>query len=286
MNRTTADPTGGRWHRALSRWHDLERRADRSSLSLFVSEAVGTALLLVGGLSAVTLVISPASPLGALHLPDWAARACAGALFGLTGTAVTLSRFGRHSGAHINPAVTLAFWLTGKISTSHAVGYVVSQALGAVAGAGAVLVWGAYGRPIRFGATVPETGLAPGVAVGLEALCTAVLVVVLFTFLSSRSLRHLTPWTMGPLYAVMVCLEAPLTGTSTNPARSFGPALITGTWTLFWVYLVGPFLGAVVGVRVARLLAWGEHRFEEARLVIRRQRNGSSPASTRSSRSP
>jgi len=263
-------PSTGLRAGGLSRWHDLEQRAGRSSWSLFAAEAVGTALLLMGGLSAVILLVSPASPLAALHLPGWAARAFAGALFGLTGTAVTLSPVGRHSGAHINPAVTLAFLLRGRISASHAAGYVAGQALGAVVGAAAVLAWGPLGRPLGFGVTIPAAGLSPIAAAGLEALCTVALVAIIFSFLSRASWRRFTPWTMGPLYAFMVSVEAPLTGTSTNPARSLGPALVTDTWAGFWVYLVGPLLGAVVGVFLARLLVWGEHQLVEGRLVTHR----------------
>ena len=259
------------WKHLQLRWHDLEQEADRSSLSLYAAEAVGTALLLIGGLSAVTVVTSPASPVASLHLPGWLLRACAGGLFGLTGTAVTLSPFGKHSGAHINPAMTFAFWLEGKISRSHAVYYVIAQCLGAIIGAFVVLGWGRYGRPISFGATVPQLGLSPLAAVGLEALCTTVLVTVVFGFLSRKRLRPYTAWTMAPMYALMVSLEAPLTGTSTNPARSLGPAVATGSWTLFWVYLAGPALGAAVGVGIAKVGAWGEYRVEEARLVLSRR---------------
>ena len=251
----------------LGIWHDLERSADRSSWSLYLAEFLGTASLLIGGLSAVILVISPASPVAALGLPGWLARAVAGGLFGLTGTTVTLSRLGRHSGAHLNPAMSLAFLIEGRLSASHACWYGVSQCLGAVAGTGVVLVWGPLGRPLDFGATTPAADLGGWTATALEALCTVVLVATVFVFLADPRLKRFTPWTMGPMYAVMVSLEAPFTGTSTNPARSFGPAVVTGTWRDFWVYVVGPALGAALGVAVARVLGPAERRIEQARIA-------------------
>ncbi len=260
---TTASPATFRGR--LHRWHDLEAAADRSAWSLYVAEFLGTALLLIGGLSAVIVVISPASPVSALALPGWLARGIAGALFGLTGTLVTVSALGRHSGAHINPAMTLAFLVEGKISGSHAAMYVISQSLGAIAGASVVLAWGPWGKPLRYGATAPALGLNPVLAVALEALCTVVLVGTVFVFLGRPRLRPFTPWTMSPMYAVMVSIEAPWTGTSTNPARSLGPAVATGTWHGFWIYLVGPCLGAVVGVAVPRLL--GRRDIHQARIA-------------------
>ena len=251
----------------LRTWHDLEQAADKSAWSLYVAEFLGTALLLVGGLSAVILVVSPASPVATLHLDGWLARGIAGALFGLTGTLVTVSALGRHSGAHINPAMTLAFLIEHKISASHAAWYVVSQCLGAVVGAWVVLAWGPLGKPITYGATTPAGTIAPLAAVALEALCTTVLVGTVFVFLGHPRLRRFTPWTMSPMYAVMVSIEAPWTGTSTNPARSLGPAVATGTWNGFWVYLVGPALGAVLGLAVAWLLGRGRHRVPQARIA-------------------
>ena len=262
---TAAATTGSR--SPLRRWHDLEQAADRSAWSLYAAELLGTALLLVGGLSAVIVVVSPASPVAALALPGWVARGIAGALFGLTGSLVTVSALGRHSGAHLNPAMTLAFLIEGKISASHAAWYVVSQFVGAVAGAGAVLAWGPWGRPLRYGATTPAQGMTPWLAVALEALCTVVLVGTVFAFLGRPRLRRLTPWTMSPMYALMVALEAPWTGTSTNPARSLGPALVTGTWHGFWIYLLGPALGAAAGVSLARALGHGERRVTQARIA-------------------
>ena len=248
----------------------LEERAHLRDAPVYLAEAIATALLLAGGLSAVIVLISPAGPFVALGLPDAVRRFAAGGLFGLTGTAVSLSRWGRRSGAHLNPAVTLAFWLEGRISRSHTVGYLLAQCVGATAGAAAVLAWGPWGQPLDFGATVPRAGLAAWTAVLLEASITFVLVTLVLSMAARPTLRHLTPWTMGPLYAVLVAAEAPLTGTSTNPARSIGPALVTWTWTDQWVYLVGPLLGAAVAVGLIRLGLWGEHRVLEARLVYPR----------------
>ncbi len=252
---------------ALRTWHDLEQVTDRSAWSLYAAEFLGTGLLMVGGLSAVIVVVSPASPVAALGLPGWLVRGIAGALFGLTGTLVTLSALGRHSGAHLNPAMTLAFLIEGRISASHAVWYVVSQSLGAIVGAWVVLGWGPLGKPLAYGATTPAAGVAPLVAVALEALCTVVLVATVFVFLGDPRLRRFTAWTMGPMYAVMVSLEAPWTDTSTNPARSLGPAVATGTWHGFWIYLLGPALGAAAGVALARALGHGERRITRARIV-------------------
>ncbi len=262
---TTA--SGSTFRNRLHRWHDLEAAADRSAWSLYAAEFLGTALLLTGGLSAVIVVISPASPVAVFALPGWLARGIAGALFGLTGTLVTISVLGKHSGAHLNPAMTLAFLVEGKISRSHASWYVLSQCLGAIAGACVVLVWGPWGKPLTYGATTPTPDLNPVLAVTLEALCTVALVGTVFVFLGHRRLQRFTPWTMSPMYAVMVSIEAPWTGTSTNPARSLGPAVATGTWQGFWIYLVGPALGALGGVAVARLLGRGRRDVPQARIA-------------------
>lgn len=116
---------------------------------------------------------------------------------------------------------------------------------------------------------LPESavGLNPVLAVALEALCTVVLVVTVFVLLSHPGLRRFTPWTMSPMYAVMVSIEAPWTGTSAYSARSLGPAVATGTWQGFWIHLVGSALGALLGVAVARLVGRGHREIHQARIA-------------------
>ncbi|MDO8106851.1 aquaporin [Isoptericola sp. b441] len=246
----------------------MTQHRTRSTLGTLGAEAVATALLMIGGLTAVILVVSPTGPLAGLDVAGWARRFVAGGLFGLSGTAASLSRWGRRSGAHLNPAVTLAFRVEGTISTALATGYVLAQTTGAIAGAAVVRLWGPWGRGVRWGATVPEVGLAAWQAAGLEALVTFALVALVLAMAARPTIRHLTPWVMGPLYAVLVAIEAPLTGTSSNPARSLGPAVVTWTWREGWVYWVGPAVGALVAVAVLHLVT--RHRVGQARLVYDR----------------
>lgn len=133
-----------------------------------------------------------------------------------------------------------------------AAGYVVAQLLGALAGASTLMLWGPTGREVHFGATLPGRSYGPLLASAGEVVTSAALVVSLLAFVGSARLRRFTPLLFPVIYAVMVYLEAPLSGTSTNPARSLGPALVSGVWRGWWVYWVGPVLGAVVAVLVGR----------------------------------
>jgi len=217
----------------------------RMPRAIFLSELIGTALLVGIGLSFVILDFGAGSP-----VPQWLPnagfrRVLTGFLFGMTGAMITISPVGKHSGAHLNPVVTLAFWLIKKLPDGCATGYVAAQLIGAVIGAVPLLAWGAMGRSVEFGATVP-TGLVMGLAG--EMLATFAMVGLLFYFLRRPRLRAFTPALFPLLYAVMVWAEGPISGTSTNPARSFGPSLVAGNWHGWWIYWVGPVLGAVLAV--------------------------------------
>jgi aquaporin Z len=224
----------------------------------FAAEFAGTALLIAVGLSFVILMFGRGSPVVAL-LP------CAGARRALTGMAITLSWLGRESGAHINPVVTAAFWLVGKIRGWVALVYVAMQMAGAAVGALPLLAWSALGRSVDFGATVPLPGHDLAAFLG-EVATTFGLVFGLFIFLRHVRLRQFTPALFPFLYAVMVFVEAPLSGTSTNPARSFGPALIAGVWRGWWIYATAPFVGMAIALVALRLSGRGWLGIEVAKL--------------------
>jgi aquaporin Z len=232
----------------------------------FAAELIGTALLVAVGLSIVIFDFGAGSPL-LQALPSMALRrSITGFLFGTTGALIALSRLGKESGAHINPVVTLAFWLIGRMRARHAVGYVACQLAGALVGAVPLLAWGAMGRSVIYGATVP--GLAYGATWALlgETVTTFALIFGLFLFLRHRFLRAFTPALFPPLYAIMVWLEAPISGTSTNPARSFGPAAISGDWHGWWIYWLGPLIGTVMAVASFQWAGWDRRMIEAAKI--------------------
>jgi len=230
---------------------------------LYLSEAAGTALLVLGGLSVVIFMFGAGSPMERLLPSVDLRRTITGFLFGCIGGSIALSRVGKVSGAHINPAVTLGFWLMQKLDARTALGYVCAQLAGAALGSLPLLVWGAMGRSVDFGATIPGDGYTTVDALLGEMVTTFALVAGLCIFIGFRELRRFTPFLMPPLYAVMVPLEAALSGTSTNPARTFGPALISGRWDEWWIYWVGPIAGMVAAIVVCSSLA---RRIEVAKL--------------------
>jgi Major intrinsic protein len=151
----------------------------------------------------------------------------------------------------------------GKLDLRIALAYVCAQLAGATLSALPLLGWGSMGRSVAFGATLPggDYGM-PTVLMG-EASTTFALIAGLCVFLGFRALRPFTPAMFPFLYAVMVYVEAPISGTSTNPARSLGPAMISGAWQGWWVYGVGPLLGTLAAVLACGVLA---NRIEVAKL--------------------
>jgi aquaporin Z len=242
----------------------MSRREHREvPWSLALSELVGTALLLLAGLSIVTLMFGTGSPVPGVVSSETVRRAITGFLFGSIGALIALSPVGRVSGAHINPVVTLGFWLMGKLDSVAAISYVAAQMAGAVLGSLPLLAWGAMGRSVSFGATTPGQGYATRTVVLGEVVTTFTMVMLLAVFLSFRRTRRFTPAIFPVLYAVMVPLEAAISGTSTNPARSFGPAVVSGVWQGWWIYWVGPIAGALAATLACSGLA---RRIELAKL--------------------
>lgn len=213
----------------------------------WLCEFAGTALLVSGGLSAVFLDFGRSSPVAA-HLPSTSARLLlTGLLFAGTGSLVALSPLGRRSGAHLNPAVTLAFWTQRKVHPHDLAGYTVAQLAGAVAAVGCLRVaWGRTARELQMGATQPGRGFTALDAAGLEMLMTASLILMIFFFTSHAPTARWTPLGNWVLVATLVWQGAPYTGTSLNPARSLAPALVAPDLANIWVYIVGPCAGALL----------------------------------------
>jgi aquaporin Z len=232
-----------------------DRSARLLPWQMLASELVGTALLVLVGLSLVILMFGAGSPILRVVPSDGVRRLITGFLFGSTGALIALSPVGRESGAHINPVVTLGFWLMGKLDARLAAGYVLAQLAGACVGALPLLAWGSMGRSVAFGATLPGKDLSVGIVLLGEAMTTFALIAGLCVFLGFRRLRPFTPAMFPFLYALMVWAEAPISGTSTNPARSLGPAVISGQWQGWWIYWVGPLIGTLVAVVAFSFLA-------------------------------
>jgi aquaporin NIP len=176
------------------------------------------------------------------------------AAFGLVIMAMVYAT-GHLSGAHINPAVSVAFSATRHFPLRDAAAYIPSQLVGAVAGALLLrIVW--EGTPADLGATVPSVDV--GAALVYEGVMTAFLMfVVMAVATDARAVGATAAIAIGGTVALDSLFGGGVTGASMNPARSFGPALVSGEWQDFWVYVVGPVLGALTGA-FAYELARGE----------------------------
>lgn len=165
-------------------------------------------------------------------------------VFGLV-IMVMIYATGHLSGAHINPAVTVAFTLTRHFPGRDAVAYVGAQLIGATAGALLLLAaWSS--KPADLGATVPTVSTAT--ALLYEVVLSAFLMFVIIAVATdTRAVGAAAAIAIGGTVGLDALFGGPITGASMNPARSFGPALASGTWTDFWVYVLGPVAGAALG---------------------------------------
>jgi len=176
-----------------------------------------------------------------------------GLAMGATAVAIIYSPWGGRSGAHINPATTLSFFLLGRIRGPDVLGYVRAQFLGAVAGvalASAVLGRLLSHPSVNYVVTQPGQW-GQGAALLGELLISGLLMGAVVMLTGSRVTRF-TGLAVGLLVALYITFEAPLSGMSMNPARSFGSAWCSGSWRAFWLYVVGPLMGMALGAWVAQ----------------------------------
>lgn len=233
---------------------------------LYLAEFIGTALLILVGVSVVILMFGQSSP-GLRMIPDEGLRLfLTGGLFGSVGALIAISPIGRISGAHINPAVTLAFWLEGKLAWRDAGLYILAQFAGGAVGAIPLLAWRHMGQSVAFGATRPGVDVPVWAAMLGEASVTFLLILAILTTAAHPSTRRFTPLVLPAVLSVLVWLEAPISGTSANPARSFGPALVASVSMNPWIYIGGPSLGAILYVCLVRIEAIHLPRVTVARM--------------------
>ena len=157
---------------------------------------------------------------------------------------------GDASGAHLNPAVSLAFAVRGLFPWAWLAPYWLAQALGAIAGAG-IVRW-LYGD-VAAGVSTPHVPILTALAVEV-ALTTILVTVILGTADRARVVGPNAAIAVGATIASMGLIALPIDGASMNPARSFGPAVVAGQWQDLGIYLVGPVIGALLAVAVARLV--------------------------------
>ena len=160
---------------------------------------------------------------------------------------------GAVSGAHLNPAVTLGFALRGDFPWRRVPGYIIAELLGSTLAV--LLLWAMFGKVGSLGATEPGPGISDGQAMLMELILTVGLFsVILGTASRSQNLGPLSALAVGAYIVLAGLWSSPISGASMNPARSFGPDLVLGNFSHYWVYVVGPLLGAAIAVGFAFVL--------------------------------
>lgn len=205
-------------------------------MNRYTAEAIATFVLVFAGCGAI---VTDQTTGGAVS------HVGVGLTFGLVVMAMIYA-VGDVSGAHLNPAVTVGFWLARRLPGSQVAPYVAAQCVGAVAAS--VLLWLLFpDKPADLGATLP-TG-TPWQSLLMETVLTAILMFVILNVSTGAKEKGLMAGVaVGGTIAVSALFAGPVSGASMNPARSLGPALVSMNLTHLWVYLVGPLAGASVAV--------------------------------------
>jgi aquaporin Z len=231
----------------------------------YLIEACCLALFMLSAVAFAVLFQHPASPLASQPVASADPRTVIERLpmalaMGLTAAAIIYSSPGRRSGAHMNPAVTLAFFRLRRITAIDAFGYVAAQFAGGIGGVSLAVAWL---RPlpahpaVNYVATIPgPAGI--GAAFVAEAAISALLMLMVLTMSSSTLLARWTGAAAAVLVTAFIAIEAPLSGMSMNPARTLASAAFAGTGDL-WIYLVAPPLGMLASAELFVRLGVARH---------------------------
>nr|WP_242040641.1 MIP/aquaporin family protein [Coleofasciculus sp. FACHB-1120] len=225
----------------MARWDSVFQSCKQQA----IAEGVGTFILVFAGTGAV--MVNQISDGAVTHLGI-------SFVFGAV-VAALIYALGHISGAHFNPAVTLAFWTSGFFPKHQVLPYILAQSLGAIAASALLLM--ALGRVGNLGATVPLEGNWLQSLV-LETVLTFILMFVIFgSGLDRRAPIGFAGLAIGLTVGLEAAFMGPITGASMNPVRSLGPALVGGIWQHHWVYWVAPILGAQLAVLIYSQLSNG-----------------------------
>jgi aquaporin Z len=199
-----------------------------------------------------TLLQHPASPVRHFIVSAAFRRALYGLAMGATVVAIILSPWGQQSGGHFNPAITFAFYRLGKVDLWDVLFYAAGHFLGAMIGVAlaALVLSGAPGdNAVRYAVTMPGVHGNAGAFVAELTISFVLMITVLFVS-NQVNLARYTPYFAGALVAIYISLEAPLSGMSMNPARTFGSAFFAKYWHGLWIYFIAPTLGMLAAAEV------------------------------------
>jgi aquaporin Z len=218
----------------------------------YLMEAGELALYVFVTCALATLLQHPASPVGHLIENGFFRRTLMGLGMGATVVAIITSPWGKQSGAHFNPGVTLTFYRLGKMDFSDAAFYVTAQFLGAVSGV-AIVTLVLLGTPsqaaVHYGVTTPGA-YGSTIAFVAEMTISLILMSTVLFVSNSENIARYTPYFAGALVATYWTFESPLSGMSTNPARTFGSAFYAGYWHALWIYFTAPPLGMLAAAEI------------------------------------
>ena len=222
----------------------------------YLMEAAQLSLYMMSAGTFRVLFQSPASPVHDWIFSELLRRALIGLAMGLTSVALVYSPWGRRSGAHFNPAITVAYWRLGRVNTADGLFYALSQFVGGTVGV--LLISVVYGdlfrmAPVSYAATQPGRK-GPWWALVAELFISFLLMSTILFMTNRQALARYTGFVTGTLVALFITFESPLSGMSMNPARSFSSAWPGGFWRTIWIYFVGPVIGMLLAVEAYKLL--------------------------------
>ena len=208
-------------------------------------EAGELTLYMFSACAFATLLQHPASPVRYLITSSLARRALYGLAMGSTVVGIITTPWGKQSGGHLNPAITLTFFRLGKLELLDGLFYVAAQFCGAAAGvafATYALRGALQNNAVRYAVTVPGVYGNTGAFIGELTISFLLMLTILFATNTEKLARY-TPYFVGALFAIYIAFETPLSGMSMNPARTFGSAFRAGYWHAIWIYFTAPTLG-------------------------------------------